>query len=160
MVCGPASWPATARSQRSLAISFWTLASTWCEQDLGRRERGSKDAYPPSLNRSRSLKIQRYVMVAGELGRAAVFQDDCVDDVAAETGHAPPPSCWSALCPATWVNHVVKSDSTVPPTHKKVSGHGVQLMRVENGQIAEARVYYDQYEFMSQLGLIPAPATV
>jgi len=49
---------------------------------------------------------------------------------------------------------------TVPPTHKKVSGHGVQLLRVENGQIAEARVYYDQYEFMSQLGLIPAPATV
>lgn len=49
---------------------------------------------------------------------------------------------------------------TVPPTHKKVVGHGVQLLRVENGQIAEARVYYDQYEFMSQLGLIPAPATV
>jgi predicted ester cyclase len=49
---------------------------------------------------------------------------------------------------------------TVPPTYKKVSGHGVQLLRVENGQIAEARIYYDQYEFMSQLGLIPAPATV
>src|SRR4029077_18345088 len=47
-------------------------------------------------------------MVAGELGRAAVFQDDCVDDVAAETGHAPPPSCWSALCLATWVNNVLK----------------------------------------------------
>ena len=49
---------------------------------------------------------------------------------------------------------------TVPATHKKVAGHGVQLLRIENGQIAEARVYYDQYEFMSQLGLIPAPATV
>jgi predicted ester cyclase len=49
---------------------------------------------------------------------------------------------------------------TIPPTHKKVSGHGVQLLRVENDQIVEARVYYDQYEFMSQLGLIPAPAIV
>lgn len=49
---------------------------------------------------------------------------------------------------------------TLPATHKKVVGHGVQLLRVENGQIAEARIYYDQYEFMSQLGLIPAPATV
>src|SRR5712692_10445745 len=48
-------------------------------------------------------------MVAGELRRAALFQNDCVDDVAAETGHAPPPSCWSALCPATWVNYVVRS---------------------------------------------------
>jgi predicted ester cyclase len=48
----------------------------------------------------------------------------------------------------------------LPPTNKKVVGHGVQLLRVENGQIAEARIYYDQYEFMSQLGLIPAPATV
>src|SRR5260370_36379332 len=48
-------------------------------------------------------------MVARELSRAAAFQDDCVDDVTAETRHAPPPSCWSALCPATWVNYVVKS---------------------------------------------------
>lgn len=49
---------------------------------------------------------------------------------------------------------------TVPATHKKVSGKGVQILKVENGQITEAKVYYDQFEFMSQLGLIPAPATV
>jgi steroid delta-isomerase-like uncharacterized protein len=49
---------------------------------------------------------------------------------------------------------------TVPPTNKKVVGHGVQLLRVEDGKIAEARLYYDQFELMSQLGLIPAPATV
>jgi ketosteroid isomerase-like protein len=48
----------------------------------------------------------------------------------------------------------------VPATHKKVSAKGVQILKVEHGQITEARVYYDQYEFMSQLGLIPAPATV
>ena len=49
---------------------------------------------------------------------------------------------------------------TVPATYKKVSGKGVQILRIENGQITEARAYYDQFEFMSQLGLVPAPATV
>src|SRR5713101_5932644 len=67
-------------------------------------------------------------MVAGELGRAAVFQDDCVDDVAAETGHAPPPSCWSALCPATWVNYVVRSH-TSEGTNCPVSGHRGHLLQ-------------------------------
>src|SRR5260370_1997104 len=58
MVFGPASWPAAASSQRSLMISFWTLASTWWEHDRGRRDRGSKDAYPPFSNLSSSLSIQ------------------------------------------------------------------------------------------------------
>src|SRR5712692_12050118 len=70
-------------------------------------------------------------MVAGELGRAAVFQDDCVDDVAAETGHAPPPSCWSALCPATWVNYVVRSH-TLRSTSSLTGRDGTQA----GGQIA------------------------
>lgn len=47
---------------------------------------------------------------------------------------------------------------TVPPTHKKVVSKGVQLLRIENGKVAEAHVYYDQFDYMSQLGLIPAPA--
>jgi predicted ester cyclase len=46
----------------------------------------------------------------------------------------------------------------VPPTQKKVVSKGVQILRVENGQVAEAHIYYDQFEYMSQLGLIPAPA--
>jgi steroid delta-isomerase-like uncharacterized protein len=49
---------------------------------------------------------------------------------------------------------------TIPATHKKVVGYGVQLLRVENAKIAEARIYFDQLDQMSQLGLIPAPATV
>ncbi|MDQ6721676.1 MAG: ester cyclase [Candidatus Dormibacteraeota bacterium] len=47
-----------------------------------------------------------------------------------------------------------------PPTHKKLVGKGVQILRIDNGQVAEAHVYYDQFDFMSQLGLIPAPAVV
>lgn len=49
---------------------------------------------------------------------------------------------------------------TIPATHKKVVGYGVQLLRVENGKVAEARIYFDQLDQMTQLGLIPAPATV
>src|SRR3989442_7799387 len=51
-------------------------------------------------------------MVTGELGRTAVLQNNCIDDVAAETRHAPPPSWWRALCLATWVNYVVNSDTS------------------------------------------------
>jgi steroid delta-isomerase-like uncharacterized protein len=48
----------------------------------------------------------------------------------------------------------------VPPTHKKVVSKGVQILRIENGKVAEAHVYYDQLDYMSQLGLIPTPALV
>ena len=48
----------------------------------------------------------------------------------------------------------------VPPTNKKVVSKGVQILRCENGQIAEAHLYWDQFDYMSQLGLIPVPATV
>jgi limonene-1,2-epoxide hydrolase len=49
---------------------------------------------------------------------------------------------------------------TVKPTHKKFVGYGVQIFKVEDGKITEARLYYDQLDMMSQLGLIPAPALV
>lgn len=48
----------------------------------------------------------------------------------------------------------------IAPTHKKVVGYGVQILKVEDGKIAEARIYFDQLDQMSQLGLIPAPAKV
>lgn len=48
----------------------------------------------------------------------------------------------------------------IPATNKKVKGYGVQILKVENGKIAEARIYFDQLDQLSQLGLIPAPATV
>lgn len=49
---------------------------------------------------------------------------------------------------------------TIAPTYKKLVGYGVQLLRVENGKIAEARLYFDQLDQMRQLSLIPTPATV
>jgi predicted ester cyclase len=49
---------------------------------------------------------------------------------------------------------------TVQPTHKHVVGKGVQILKVENGKITEARIYFDLLDQMTQLGLIPTPATV
>jgi len=48
----------------------------------------------------------------------------------------------------------------IPATYKKVKGYGVQLLKVDNGKITEARIYFDQLDQMAQLGLIPAPTTV
>jgi len=44
------------------------------------------------------------------------------------------------------------------PTNRRLTGRGVQILRVENGKVAEARLYYDQVQVMTQLGLMPEPA--
>ena len=49
---------------------------------------------------------------------------------------------------------------TVSPTYKKVHNEAVHCFRIENEKIAEARIYFDQLDMMTQLGLIPVPATV
>jgi len=43
----------------------------------------------------------------------------------------------------------------IPATGKKVSIRGTTLIRMENGKIAEEEDFYDNLEFMQQLGLIP-----
>jgi predicted ester cyclase len=49
---------------------------------------------------------------------------------------------------------------TIQPTHKHVVGKGVQILKIENGKITEARIYFDMVDQLTQLGLMPAPATV
>jgi len=44
---------------------------------------------------------------------------------------------------------------TIPPTGKQLSSRAVSVGRYENGQIVEARLYFDQTEVMTQLGLMP-----
>jgi len=46
----------------------------------------------------------------------------------------------------------------IPATNRRLSGRGVQILRVEDGKIAEARLYFDQVEVLTQLGLMPEPA--
>ena len=43
----------------------------------------------------------------------------------------------------------------IPATNKKVDIDGVTLVRMENGKIAEERDFFDNLEFMQQLGIIP-----
>src|ERR1700730_609289 len=49
---------------------------------------------------------------------------------------------------------------TLQPTQKHVVGKGVQILKIENGKITEAKIYFDMYDQLTQLGLMPVPATV
>jgi ketosteroid isomerase-like protein len=44
---------------------------------------------------------------------------------------------------------------TLPATGKQVRVRGTDAARVQNGRITSHRFYYDQMEFLSQLGLTP-----
>jgi predicted ester cyclase len=48
----------------------------------------------------------------------------------------------------------------IQPTNRKVISKGIQVLKIEDGKIAEARIYFDQLDQMTQLGLMPTPATV
>lgn len=45
----------------------------------------------------------------------------------------------------------------IPATGKEVSIDGVTLVRMEDGRIAEERDFFDNYDFIKQLGLVPVP---
>ncbi len=47
----------------------------------------------------------------------------------------------------------------VPATGRRVTGRGVELIRVEGDKIAEDRLYFDQVQLLTQLGLMPEAAT-
>jgi steroid delta-isomerase-like uncharacterized protein len=48
----------------------------------------------------------------------------------------------------------------IPATHRHLDGRGVQVMRVDGDKIAEVHLYFDQVEVLTQLGVMPAAATV
>jgi steroid delta-isomerase-like uncharacterized protein len=47
----------------------------------------------------------------------------------------------------------------IPATHKRLTGRGVQVFCVEGETVADTRLYFDQVQVMTQLGLMPEPAT-
>ncbi|HEY7177723.1 MAG TPA: ester cyclase [Gaiella sp.] len=47
----------------------------------------------------------------------------------------------------------------IPATHRHLSGRGTQIMRVDGGKIADVRLYFDQVDVMTQLGVMPAAAS-
>ena len=48
----------------------------------------------------------------------------------------------------------------IPATHKRLQGRAVQVFKVEGDSVAETHLYFDQVQIMTQLGLMPEPATV
>jgi predicted ester cyclase len=48
----------------------------------------------------------------------------------------------------------------VPATNRRLNGRGVQIFRVENDTVVDTRLYFDQVQILTQLGLMrePAPA--
>lgn len=46
----------------------------------------------------------------------------------------------------------------IPATNRSLSGRCVQVIRVDGDYAVEERLYYDQVQVMTQLGLMPEPA--
>ena len=46
----------------------------------------------------------------------------------------------------------------IAPTNRRLTGRGMQLLRIERDAVAETQLYFDQVQLMSQLGLMPEPA--
>jgi hypothetical protein len=46
----------------------------------------------------------------------------------------------------------------IPATNRRLTGRAVQVFRVESGEVADTRLYFDQVEVQTQLGLMPEPA--
>jgi steroid delta-isomerase-like uncharacterized protein len=56
-------------------------------------------------------------------------------------------------------NTLMAPAGEIPATHKTLSGRGVQIFRVDGEAVADTRLYFDQVQVMTQLGLMPEPAT-
>jgi ketosteroid isomerase-like protein len=44
---------------------------------------------------------------------------------------------------------------TLPPTQKEIRIRGVDIATVQDGRIVDYRLYFDEMEFLGQLGLLP-----
>ncbi len=47
----------------------------------------------------------------------------------------------------------------IPATNRQLRGRGVQLLHVDRGNVADTRLYFDQVQVLTQLGLMPEPST-
>jgi predicted ester cyclase len=46
----------------------------------------------------------------------------------------------------------------IPPTNRRLNGHGVQILKVDGDVVTDTRLYFDQVQILTQLGLMPEPA--
>jgi predicted ester cyclase len=45
----------------------------------------------------------------------------------------------------------------IPATNRRITGKAAEILRIENGKVTEERLYFDQLEFLTQLGVIEQP---
>jgi len=46
----------------------------------------------------------------------------------------------------------------IPATNRQLRGRGVQILRIEGDAVVDTRLYFDQVQVLTQLGLMPEPA--
>ena len=56
----------------------------------------------------------------------------------------------------THTGDLVGASGTIPPTGRRVNVKFCDLYRIREGRIYEHRVYFDQVDFLTQLGVLPA----
>ena len=54
---------------------------------------------------------------------------------------------------------LVSPEGDIPATGKSVVGRAAELIRIADGKIAEDHLYFDNMEFLTQIGLVPETAT-
>jgi steroid delta-isomerase-like uncharacterized protein len=59
----------------------------------------------------------------------------------------------------THENTLASPAGDIPATHRRLKGRGVQIFKVEGDVVTDTRLYFDQVQVMTQLGLMPEPAT-
>jgi hypothetical protein len=47
----------------------------------------------------------------------------------------------------------------IPATNRRLRGRGVQILRTDGDTVADTRLYFDQVQVLTQLGLMPEPST-
>ena len=55
----------------------------------------------------------------------------------------------------THTKPMVTPQGELPPTGKSLDLKAVNVMRLRDGRIAALRIYFDQMDFMGQLGALP-----
>jgi steroid delta-isomerase-like uncharacterized protein len=58
----------------------------------------------------------------------------------------------------THENTMSSPGGDIPATHKRLTGRCVQIFKVEGDVVTDTRLYFDQVQVMTQLGLMPEPA--
>ena len=58
----------------------------------------------------------------------------------------------------THTGTLASPNGDIPATNRLLHGRGTQILHIEDGQVADTRLYFDQVDVMTQLGLMPEAA--